>query len=154
MTGSRKSTLVLTIIMLGSLLRAGGQTVLEPLNQQVALAGELREVHGYGPPGYGENKKVDTPITYWVLELPNPVNTVCTPEKPQWEAEDCKATKQLKLFFPTLPANNGLELKAKAMKGRRVIATGILHRADTMGEITPIYMDVAELQPVQTPSKP
>ena len=154
MTGSRKSTLVLTIIMLGSLLRAGGQTVLEPLNQQVALAGELREVHGYGPPGYGENKKVDTPITYWVLELPNPVNTVCTPEKPQWEAEDCKATKQLKLFFPTLPANNGLELKAKAMKGRRVIATGILHRADTMGEITPIYMDVAELQPVQTSPKP
>jgi len=140
--------------MLGSLLRAGGQTVLEPLNQPVALAGELREVHGYGPPGYGENKKVDTPITYWVLELPNLVNTVCTPEKPQWEAEDCKATKQLKLFFPTLPANNGLELKAKAMKGRRVIATGILHRADTVGEITPIYMDVAKLQPVQTSAKP
>jgi hypothetical protein len=152
MTGSCKSAFVLTI-MLGSLLRAGGQTVLEPLNQQVALAGKLREVHGYGPPGYGENKKVDKPITYWVLELPNPVNTVCTPEKPQWAAEDCKATKKLKLFFPTLPANNGLELRAKAMKSHRVIVTGILHRADTMGEITPIYMDVAELQPVQTPPK-
>jgi hypothetical protein len=134
-------------------LRAVGQTVLEPLDKQVALAGELREVHGYGPPGYGENKKVDKPITYWVLELPNPVNTVCTPEKPQWVAEDCKAAKQLKLFFPTLPVNNGLELRAKAMKGHRVIATGVLHRADTMGEITPIYMDVAELQPVQTPPK-
>jgi hypothetical protein len=150
MTGSRKAGLVCTI-MLCSILRAGGQTVLEPLNQQVALAGELREVHGYGPPGYGEDKKVDTPITYWVLELPNPVNTVCTPEKPQWQAEDCQATKRLKLFFPTLPANNGLELKAKAMKGRRVLVTGILHRADTVGEITPIYMDVAELQRVQTP---
>lgn len=153
MTAICKSTLVLTI-MLGSLLRAGGQTVLEPENQQVALAGELREVHGYGPPGYGETKKVDTPITYWVLDLPNLVNTICKPEKPEWAAEDCKATKQLKLFFPTLPAKNGLELKAKAMKGRRVLVTGILHRADTVGEITPIYMNVAELQPVQAPPKP
>ena len=153
MTGSRK-TLFLLAVLLGTISRAGGQTVLEPLNKQVALAGELREVHGYGPPGYGENKKMDRPITYWVIELPNPVNTVCTPEKPEWAAEDCKATKRLKLFFPTLPANNGLELKAKAMKGRRVLATGILHRADTMGEITPIYMDVAELQPIQTPPKP
>src|SRR5271166_6166508 len=47
MTGSRKSALVLAVtIMLVSLSRAGGQTVLEPLNQQVALAGELRKVHG------------------------------------------------------------------------------------------------------------
>lgn len=150
MSRSRSSTLVLTV-MLCSMLRADGQTVLEPLNQQVALAGELREVHGYGPPGYGENKKVDTPITYWVIELPNSVNTVCKPEKPEWAAEDCKATKQLKLFFPTLPANNGLELKAKGMKGRRVLVTGVLHRADTVGEITPIYMNVAELQPIQAP---
>lgn len=153
MTRSRSWTLVLAI-MLGSMLRAGGQTVLEPENQQVALAGELREVHGYGAPGYGENKKVDAPITYWVLELPNPVNTICKPEKPQWEAEDCQATKRLKLFFPSQPVNNGLEAKAKALKGRRVLATGILHRADTVGEITPIYMDVAELQPVQAPPKP
>jgi hypothetical protein len=153
MTGCCKSIFVLAI-MLGSLLRASGQTVLEPENQQVALAGELREVHGYGPPGYGENKKVDKPITYLVLELPNPVNTICKPEKPEWAAEDCQATKRLKLFFPTQPANNGLELKAKAMKGRRVLATGILHRADTVGQITPIYMDVVELQPVQVPPKP
>ena len=153
MIGSRKTTLVLTC-MLGSLFRAGGQTVLEPENKQVALAGELREVHGYGPPGYGEPKKVDAPITYWVLDLPNPVNTICTPERPEWAAEDCKATKLLKLSFQTLPSNNGLESKAEAMKGRRVLVTGILHRADTMGEMTPIYMDVADLQPVQAPSKP
>lgn len=153
MTGIRNTGLVL-VIMLCLMSRAGGQTVLEPLNQEVALAGELREVHGYGAPGYGENPKVDAPITYWALELPNTINTVCTPEKPQWEAEDCKATKRLELFFPTLPPNNGLELKAKAMKGHRVIATGILHRSDTMGERTPIYMNVTALQPVQTPPKP
>ena len=147
------SSILVSALLLCSILRVAGQTVLEPLNQRVALAGELLEVHGYGPPGYGESKKVDKPITYWVLELPNPVNTVCTPEKPQWTAEDCKATKKLKLFFPTLSANNGLELRAKAMKSHRVIATGILHRADTMGEITSIYMVVTELQPVQAPSK-
>jgi hypothetical protein len=120
----------------------------------VALAGELREVHGYGAPGYGENRKIDAPITYWVLELPNPVNVLCTPEKPQWEADDCKATKRLKLFFPSLPVNNEVERKAKTMKGHRVIATGILHRSDTVGEITPIYMNVTELQPVQPSPKP
>jgi hypothetical protein len=151
---SRNCNLILTLaVMLSAILRAGGQTILEPLDQEVALAGELREVHGYGPPGYGENKKVDRPIIYWVLDLPSPVNTVCTPEKPQWEADDCKATKRLRLFFPTLPANNGLEGKAKAMRGQRVLATGVLHRSDTVGEITPIYMNVTELQPIHAVPK-
>jgi hypothetical protein len=145
--------LMLVFVLFGT-SQVGGQTVMEPVDQQVALAGKLRYVHGYGPPGYGEDKKVDAPISYWILELPNPVNTICTPEKPKWKDDDCRATKKLKLFFPTLPANNGLELKAKAMNGRRVIATGVLHRADTMGEITPIYMDVAEIGPVRTPPNP
>jgi len=149
MTGSRKFALTFAI-MLGILSPAVGQTALEPLNKQVALAGKLREVHGYGPPGYGEDKKVDEPITYWVLDLPYPLNTACAPEEPQWAAEDCKAAKQLRLFFPTLPTNSGLELKAKAMKGQRVIASGVLHRADTMGEITPIYMDLAELKHLES----
>lgn len=153
MTASCKSALVLAF-MLCAMVRANGQTIVEPLNREVALAGELRKVHGYGPPGYGENKKVDTPITYWVLELPNPVNVVCTPEKPQWEADDWKATKRLKLFFPSSPVNNEVERKAMVMKGHRVIATGILHRADTVGEITPLYMNVTELQPVQPSPKP
>jgi hypothetical protein len=141
-------------ILLGSAWRIGSQIIMEPLNQQIALAGELRKVHGYGTPGYGENKKVDSPIEYWVLEPPNPVNTACTPEKPQWAADDCKATKQIKLFFPTSPANNGLERKAKSMTGTRVIATGNLHRADTVGELTSIYMNVTELQPAGAPQKP
>jgi len=155
MCGTRGTVFTLAFVLFG-VYRAGAQTqtVMEPLNQQVALAGTLRYAHGYGAPGYGENKKVDKPIAYWVLEMPNPVNTVCTPDKPEWKEDECGATKTLKLFFPTLPANNGLELKAKAMKGRRVIATGVLHRADTVGEITPIYMDVAEIEPVRTSSKP
>lgn len=138
------------VFMLSSTAQAGDRTVLEPLNQQVALAGTLYEVHGYGPPGYGENKKVDTPITYWVLALPNPVNTVCTPERPEWIADDCKETNQLKLFFPDPPAGVKLEIKAKSMRNRKVVATGILHRADTAGEITPIYMDIVQLRLVRS----
>jgi len=147
MTGSCKSVLTLAL-MVCAIMSANGQTIVEPLDREVALAGELHKVHGYGAPGYGENKKVDAPITYWVLELPNPVNVVCTPEKPQWQADDCKATKRLKLFFPSLPINNEVERNAKVMQGHRVVATGILHRSDTVGEITPIYMNVTELQPV------
>lgn len=152
--GRRPNWTLMFAVIVCAALRAGGQIILEPQNKEVALAGRLREVHEYGPPGYGENKKVDTPITYWLLQLPNSVNTVCTPEKPQWEADDCKATKRLKLFFPTLPANNGLERKATAMRGRQVLATGVLHRSDTVGEITPIYMNVTELQPVQAAPNP
>jgi hypothetical protein len=54
--------IIMFTIVLGSAWRIGSQTILEPLNRQVALAGELRKVHGYGPPGYGENKRVDSPI--------------------------------------------------------------------------------------------
>lgn len=131
--------------------RASGQAIVEPLNREVALAGEIKKVHGYGPPGYGEDKKTDARITYWVLDIPNAINVLCTPEKTEWASVDCKATKRLRLFFPTLPADNGLELKAKAMKEQKAVVTGILHRQDTLGQMTPIYMSVTKLQPVQPP---
>jgi hypothetical protein len=152
MERSNKTVLMLAFALFG-ILRVGAQTVLEPENQQVALIGKLRCVHGYGPPGYGEDKKVDSHITYWVLELPNPVNTVCTPEKPEWKENECGATKTLKLFFPTFPDDYEEKLKAKGMNGRRVIATGTLRRADTMGEITSIYMNVEKIEPKRTQPK-
>lgn len=144
---------ILIAIVLCLTLRLHAQTIVEPLDTEVALAGEIVEVHGYGPPGYGENKKVDTPIVYWVLELPTLVNSLCTPERPEWQSVDCQATKRLRLFFPSLPADNGLEGKARALKGRKAILTGILHRKDTLGEITPIYMNVTEVKAVQSSQK-
>jgi hypothetical protein len=149
-----KSNLLLSFLLFYVTLSAGGQAIVAPLDREVALAGEIREIHGYGPPGYGEDKNTDTPITYWVLELPNPINVPCTPEKPEWAADDCKATKRLKLFFPSLPTENGLERKAKAVKGHKVTVSGVLHRQDTAGEITPIYMNVTEIQPIHPPPKP
>ena len=129
-----------------TLWEADAQTIVEPLGREVALAGEIKEVRGYGPPGYGEDKKKDKPIIYWVVELPNPIDVLCTPEKPEWSSTDCKATKRLRLIFPILPEGNDLELKVKAMKGRQAIVSGVLHRQDTVGEMTPIYMDVTDVQ--------
>jgi len=115
-------------------------------DQEVRLSGQLKEVNGFGPPGFGEDKKVDAPIKYWILDLPKYINIPCTPEKPEWVEDDCKSAKQLKLFFPLSPSGNGLELKAKALRGRHIVAMGVLHRADTAGQITPIYMDVTEIK--------
>jgi hypothetical protein len=54
------------------------------------------------------------------------------------------AVKRLKLFFVS---NSGdeLELTAKKMKGRRVVLTGRLMRAETAGEMTPIYIEVTAI---------
>jgi hypothetical protein len=147
----RKSKLLLLIALsLCTLRYAWGQAIVEPLDRVVALAGEIKEVHGYGPPGYGEDKKRDAKITYLVLVLPTPINILCKPERPEWASEDCGATDRLRLFFPTTPANNGLDLKAKALKGRKAIVSAMLHRQDTAGEMTPIYMNVTEIEPVKS----
>jgi|SRR5271166_4150650 len=153
---SKKKSKLLLLIALSfcALWHAWGQVIVEPLDRVVALAGEIKEVHGYGPPGYGEDKKRDAKITYWVLVLPTPINILCTPERPEWASEDCGATDRLRLFFPTTPANNGLDLKAKAMKGRKAIVSGLLRRQDTAGEMTPIYMNVTEIEPAKSASTP
>jgi len=142
------------VLLAGTLPRAACQYVFAPENKEVALAGEIRMVHGYGPPGYGEDKKHDSRITYWVLRLPKAINVPCTPERPEWAKEDCRGTGQLRLFFPTLPTDMELESKAKKMQGREVLVTGILHRSDTVGEITPIYMNVIDVQPAEVSPKP
>ena len=40
------------------------------------------------------------------------------------------------------------------MRDRRAIVNGVLHRRDTVGEMTPIYMNVTDVQPVQASPKP
>ena len=123
---------------------ANAQVIMEPADRPVALNGTIREIHGYGPPGYGEDKKTDAKVTYLVIELPKPINIPCTPERPEWASTDCMAAKRLKLFFVS---NSGdeLELTTKKMKGRRVVLTGRLMRAETAGEMTPIYIEVTAI---------
>jgi hypothetical protein len=140
-----KSSVVLWVLVLLLPTAVGQQVILEPTDHEVALAGTLELVHGFGPPGYGEDKKNDRKIVYWVVKLQTPVNTPCTPERPEWADTDCASTNRLRLFLPLPPQGKNLEAEAQRLRGHKVIATGILHRRETMGEITPIYMNVTDL---------
>jgi hypothetical protein len=124
---------------------ANAQVIMEPTDRPVTLAGTNREIHGYGPPGFGENKKADAPVNYLVIDLPRPINIPCIPERPLWKSTDCGAARRLKLFFST-GNRDELELTAKNMKGRRVGLTGTLKRQATAGEMTPIYFEVTAIQ--------
>ena len=123
------------------------QTVIEPSDRPVSLTGIVNEIHAYGPPGYGEDKKTDRPVTYLAIELPKAINIPCTPERPEWKSTDCGATKRLRLFFPSSDgAARQLESKTKEMKGRQVMITGKLERQTTAGQYTPIILNVTSIR--------
>ena len=135
---------VFFLFALCALLFANAQVIMEPSDRPVALSGTIREVHGFGPPGYGEDKKSDAKVTYLVIELPKPINITCTPERPEWASTDCAAAKRLKLFFFS-NSGSDLELAAKKIIGRRVVLTGTLKRQDTAGEMTLIIIEVTAI---------
>jgi len=123
------------------------QEVIKPENQETSLQGTIRLIHGYGPPGYGEDPKHDAHVSYWALEVPVPINTPCTP------ASDfgCDPAKRLKLFFLNTPLARLNDLPAAKWKDHAVVVTGKLHHADTAGEMTPIYIDVTTISAASTP---
>jgi len=124
---------------------ANAQKIIVPADRPIVLNGTIRKIHGYGPPGYGENKRTDARITYLVIELPRPINIPCIPEKSEWASIDCRAAKQLKLFFFSRSGDE-LEKTAKKLIGQRVALTGTVKRADTAGEMTPLYIDVTVIE--------
>jgi hypothetical protein len=121
-----------------------GQQLVKPEDQQVSVQGTIRLVHGFGPPDYGEDPKHDAHVTYWALEVPVPINTPCTPSSPQNARYECESAKRMKLFFDGLELKRLSELPAAKWKDRQVVV-GKLHRADTAGEMTPIYIDVTSI---------
>ena len=121
------------------------QQLIKPEDQQVSVQGTIRLVHGFGPPGYGEDPKQDAHVTYWALEVPVPINTPCTPSSPQNAKYECESAKRMKLFFAGLALKKLNELPAAKWKDRQVVVVGRLHRADTAGEMTPIYIDVTSI---------
>ena len=129
----------------------GQQVITVPEGKELAIAGILRHEHGYGPPGYGEDKHTDAKIAYWVVELSTPITTPCTPERPEWASVDCKSTKVIRLFLPLLPEGAELTRRVEAAKNMRVLMTGIVHRQDTLGETTPVYMNVTDIKVVKDP---
>jgi hypothetical protein len=50
--------------------------------------------------------------------------------------------KRLRLI---IESHDDLLAEAKATHGRRAIVNGVLHRSDTVGEMTPIFMDVINI---------
>lgn len=122
-----------------------GQAIIEPADEPIELSGILRIVHAYGPPGYGANKKADLKINYWALELPVEINLTCTPERADLAAIQCGSTKRPRLFFP---ADRKAESKARRLVGKQVKVTGSLRRWTTNAEMTPVYVDVADIDSV------
>jgi|GEM_PF-3046838 len=123
------------------------QQLIKPEDQQVSVRGTIRQVHDFGPPGYGEDPKRDVHVTYWALEVPVPINTPCTPNSPQNAKYECESAKRMKLFFDGLELRKLSELPGAKWKDRQVVVVGKLHRADTAGEMTPIYIDVTSISP-------
>lgn len=127
------------------------QQLIKPEDQQVSVKGTIRLVHDFGPPGYGEDPKHDTHVTYWALEVPVPINTPCTPSSPQNAKYECQSAKRMKLFFDGLALKKLSQLPAARWKDRQVVVFGKLHRADTAGEMTPIYIDVTSISAPMQP---
>lgn len=126
------------------------RAIVEPTDRPVALAGLLLMEHTYGPPGYGENPRVDVKVSYLALQLSFEVTTVCTPQLPELAGIQCGSTNILRLEFPTNAEAADLKEKARALVGHRVLLTGVLHRQESKSDYTAVYMDVAEVSVVST----
>jgi hypothetical protein len=138
-------TLAFLLMAVCAIHFANAQVTMEPEDKPVTLTGTIRLLQGYGPPGWGENKKTDPKFTYLVIELSNPINTPCTPSRPEWRSVECGSAKQLELFFRS-SATHGLEASAKKLIGQRATVEGTLQRAIAPAEMTPIYVEVTALQ--------
>jgi len=149
---SKKAILLalLFVVLPKALLSQQERPLMEPTDREVALAGVLHEVRGYGPPGYGETKNVDVRIRYWALDLPETITLACEPDKPEWASIQCQAVRRIRLFLPLPPEGDRLGQVAKKFDGKRVVATGVLRRRATMAEITPIYMNVTNIALAKT----
>ena len=111
-------------------LRVFPQQLIKQEDQQTTLAGTIKLVHDYGPPGYGENPKHDAHVSYWALVPPTPVNFPCTPEKPKFADTDCAPAKRINLYFAGFELKRLNELPAAKWNGQQVIVEGKLHLAD------------------------
>jgi len=138
-------TPAILLMVLCALRAANAQEIMEPADKPITMTGALRQLHGYGPPGWGETRKIDSRFTYLVIKLAKPVNIPCTSERPEWKLVECRSTKELELFFSSDSADE-LELKAKKLIGRKVLVTGMLQRQIAPAEMTAIYIEVTAIQ--------
>ena len=123
---------------------------LEPTDRPVALSGVLRIVRGFGPPGWGESKREDSQMSYWVIDVFKRVRVKC----PQYLLEQrdplCAGTKRLRLVV----VSDELRAVAGRLSGKRVVAHGFLRLQKSVEEMTPVYMEVIELTPGSRAKRP
>jgi len=127
-------------------LTAQSKPIMEPANREVSLQGTIRLVHGFGPPGYGEDPKHDAHVSYWAREVPVAINLPCEATNPEEARYICRSAKRLNLFFEKDGIKKLNDRQPAKWKDRQVLVRGRLHRADTAGEMTDIYMDVSEIR--------
>ncbi len=113
------------------------QQIIRPENKQITLEGTIRLIHGYGPPGYGETPTRDAHVSYWALETNQPL--MASPNSGDF---DCTPTKRIKLFFSGDSLQPLTQLPAARWKDKRVVVTGKINCADTVGEMTTTYMNL------------
>ncbi len=118
---------------------------LGPEGVETNIRGTIRLVHGFGPPGYGEDRKHDAHVSYWALELSYPLNLPCKAKRPADIQYECQSARRLNLFFEGGGSKRLNDLPAAKWKDRQVTVQGKLHRWDTVGEMTAIYMDVTQI---------
>ena len=124
------------------------QSTVYPEDQPITLTGTLKFVDGYGPPGYGlmkSTKSQDMKIHYWALEMPIAITVPCKPSSPEFADIECGSTKMVRLFFPEGAEKTSGESKARTLLRHKVTVTGRLHRRTMMNEITPVFMDEANV---------
>jgi len=142
--------IALTIVVCGVVLAAFGhaQAPTEPTDRQITLYGVIKEIHAYGPPGFGETPKTDSRVTYLIIQLPKAINTDCTPERPEWKDSDCAATDKIHLYFSMTADGSPSELERLAgrFKGKRVSVTGKLSRSVSVAQFTPLVLDVTAIE--------
>ena len=139
---------VLNCCLLYSLPLQAQQATIEPTDRTVAIAGMMRMVHGYGPPGYGEDHRRDLKVSYLALQLSFRVTTTCTPQLAELQNIQCGSTDVLRLVFPIDAGAVDLRKKARLLEGHKVLVTGVLHRQESMADYTKVYMDVAEVSTI------
>ena len=136
------------IWLIGCSSALAAQATVYPEDQPVTLNGILKIVRAYGPPGYGQmpsTKGQDAKITYWALDVPFEVTLSCKPDSPELADIQCGSTKRVRLFFKVEPETKRMESIARTMINRKVTVKGKLHRRTQMIDMTPVYMDVADI---------
>ncbi len=103
----------------------------------VQLEGNLVMEAKYGPPGYGENPKVDKKVSVPILVLSEPISVRGDPDS-EINTESFEGVKKIQLAVE--------EKFRKDLIGKQVVVKGSLFRGHTGHHYTTLVMNVTEIR--------